>query len=262
MPAAYTHFAVARETFLRLPQPLQNKISSPELYFFGAQGADFCFFYRAFRPSEINFGRFLHNKGSYGFFRTLLPCAGRDGALFDYALGYLTHYAADCVFHPYVYHLSGKSPVKHSKAEGALDFYFRDRDIKNKPEEGFEKYFNCPIAPREASSLFMLYALAAARADRDPLIKEAFLKSIKSYRAYTRFSARMFAKEHEELLNAERKEWQYPDDKTIVMTDGADQMFDRAVESSILLINEFHECLVFGQPLNKDLFGKNFLSGL
>ena len=106
------------------------------------------------------------------------------------------------------------------------------------------------------------YALAAARADRDPLIKEAFLKSIKSYRAYTRFSARMFAKEHEELLNAERKEWQYPDDKTIVMTDGADQMFDRAVESSILLINEFHECLVFGQPLNKDLFGKNFLSGL
>ena len=98
MPAAYTHFAVARETFLRLPQPLQNKIRSPELYFFGAQGADFCFFYRAFRPSEINFGRFLHNKGSYGFFRTLLPCAGRDGALFDYALGYLTHYAADCVF--------------------------------------------------------------------------------------------------------------------------------------------------------------------
>ena len=224
MPAAYTHFSIAKAVLQRLPKDLQNAVSSPEMYFFGAQGADFCFFYRAFRPSEINFGRFLHNRGSYGFFHTLLPCAGRDKGLFSYALGYITHYAADCVFHPYVYHLSGKSPVKHSRAEGALDFYFRRKDAEKEDLKRFGKYFNCTVSEKEVSSLYTLYALAAARADRDPLIKSSFVKGIRNYRAYTRFSARMFAKENEGLLNAEHKEWSYPDDMTKIMTDGAEEM--------------------------------------
>ncbi len=265
MPAAYTHFSIAKETLCRLPESLKNKIVSPELYFFGAQGADFCFFYRAFRPSEINFGRFLHNRGSYGFFRTLLPCAARDEGLFSYALGYITHYAADCVFHPYVYHVSGKSPVKHSRAEGALDFYFRGKDAALTGPEILaesEKYFNCTLTERQKSSLYTLYALAAARADRDPLLKTSFVKSIQSYRAYTRFSSRMFAREHSELLNSERKEWSYPDDVTKIRDDGADQMFDRAVEESVSLMIDFDECISQKHPLDKKLFGKNFLSGI
>ena len=233
MPAAYTHFSIAKAVLQRLPKDLQNAVSSPEMYFFGAQGADFCFFYRAFRPSEINFGRFLHNRGSYGFFHTLLPCAGRDKGLFSYALGYITHYAADCVFHPYVYHLSGKSPVKHSRAEGALDFYFRRKDAEKEDLKRFGKYFNCTVSEKEVSSLYTLYALAAARADRDPLIKSSFVKGIRNYRAYTRFSARMFAKENEGLLNAEHKEWSYPDDMAKIMTDGAEEMFERTVEDCL-----------------------------
>ena len=262
MPAAYTHFSIAKAVLQRLPKDLQNAVSSPEMYFFGAQGADFCFFYRAFRPSEINFGRFLHNRGSYGFFHTLLPCAGRDKGLFSYALGYITHYAADCVFHPYVYHLSGKSPVKHSRAEGALDFYFRRKDAEKEDLKRFGKYFNCTVSEKEVSSLYTLYALAAARADRDPLIKSSFVKGIRNYRAYTRFSARMFAKENEGLLNAEHKEWSYPDDMTKIMTDGAEEMFERTVEDCLRLINEFVDCLEKKLPLRKEKFGKNFLSGL
>lgn len=64
------------------------------------------------------------------------------------------------------------------------------------------------------------------------------------------------------LLNAERHEWQYPDDKNIVMTDGAEQLFVRAVEESISLIKEFVHCSQTRKPLKKELFGKNFLSGL
>lgn len=262
MPAAYTHFSIAKVVLQRMPKELQKAVSFPEMYFFGAQGADFCFFYRAFRPSEINFGRFLHNRGSYEFFRTLLPCAGREKALFSYALGYITHYAADCVFHPYVYHLSGKSPLKHSQAEGALDFYFRSKDMKTEDSKRFGKYFNCSVSERELSALYTLYALAAARADRAPLIKSSFLKSIRSYRTYTRFSARMFAKKNEGLLNAEHKEWSYPDDATKILTDGAEELFERTVEDCLRLINEFVDCLKKKQLLRKEEFGKNFLSGL
>ena len=261
MPAAYTHFSVAAEVFRRLPEEIRGTISSLRLYFFGAQGADFCFFYRAFRASEINFGRFLHNRGSFDFFKALLLFSDRNSDLFSYALGYITHYAADCIFHPYVYYLSGHSPVKHSRAEGALDFYFREKSNAEEPSQ-FQVYFNAGIPSKEASELFTLYAVATAKAERDPLIKGAFLKSIRNFRAYTRFSAHMFAKKDTRLLNAERHEWQYPDDKNIVMTDGAEQLFVRAVEESISLIKEFVHCSQTRKPLKKELFGKNFLSGL
>lgn len=262
MPAAYTHFSVANAVLEALPEPLRAFTVSPKLYFFGAQGADFCFFYRAFRPAEINFGRFLHNRGSFGFFRTLLFCAARNRELFSYALGYVTHYAADCVFHPYVYHLSGKSPVRHSRTEGALDFYFRKKDRVSSAARPSEKYFNSPLSDEEVTTLYTLYALAAARAGRDPLIKSAFAQSVGRYRAYTKFSARMFTREGTELLNAEHREWRYPDDASRVLTDGADEMFVRAVEESLLLIQTFTDCLNQKSPLPKELFGKNFLSGL
>lgn len=262
MPAAYTHFSVAAAVFQDLSADLQSTVISPELYFFGAQGADFCFFYRAFRPSELNFGRFLHNRGSYGFFQTLLSFAGREKTLFSYALGYITHYATDCIFHPYVYYLSGKSPVRHSRVEGALDFYFRQKDRNKEELITLKKYFNCPLSEAESSSLYTLYALAAVRANRDPVIKNSFIKSIASYRAYTKFSARMFTKKNVDFLNSERKEWNYPDDKTIILTDGAEEMFSRSVENSVSLIKEFSDCINRKQPLSGKLFGKNFLSGL
>lgn len=72
----------------------------------------------------------------------------------------------------------------------------------------------------------------------------------------------MFVKKDARLLNAEGNEWQYPDDKNIVMTDGADQLFVRAVEESISLIKEFVRCIKNRESLKKEFFGKNFLSGL
>lgn len=259
MPATYTHYAVAKAAIERLRRETvaaKQAEKYPEMYFFGAQGADFCFFYRALRPSETNFGRFLHNRGSYAFFKTLAVCAARDERLFSYALGYVTHYAADCVFHPYVYALSGKSPVLHSRAEGALDYYFFRK--KRYPAD----YFNCAPTKEDAEALYFLYALAAARAERDPVLKPAFFKCIGRYRSYVGLSSRVFAKSNPALLNAERKEWRYPDDKTIVKTDGADELFDRAAEESAKLVAEFASCVTERRTPEKDSFGKNFLSGL
>ena len=261
MPAAYTHFSLAGEVLLRLPEPPERE-NALQMYFFGAQGADFCFFYRALHTSELNFGRFLHNRGSYDFFRTLAALAGRDRALFPYALGYVTHYAADCVFHPYVYYLSGKSPVRHSRAEGALDFYFRKRDAGSEKLRAFGKYFNCPLDGEELSSLYLLYALAAARADRSPLLSSSFLRSIGRFRSYTRFSARVFAKENGSVLNASHAEWHYPKDPARVLTDGADELFERALAESLSLIDNFRQCILREEPPDRALFGKNFLSGL
>lgn len=260
MPAAYTHFSLAKKVLSRIPDPPRDE-SAKRLYFFGAQGADFCFFYRAFRTSELNFGRFLHNRGSYAFFRTMFLLAPGT-PLASYALGYVCHYAADCIFHPYIYHLSGKSPVKHSRTEGALDFYFRKKDAENNCVSASEKDFNATLTAAETDPLYTLYAVAAAQAGRAPLLKGAFLKSISLFRAYTRFSARVFAKENAFAVNAEHRQWQYPQDPARQKNDGADELFACAEEESVALIAAFRHCLDVGKPPEKELFGKNFLSGL
>ncbi|MBQ8885321.1 MAG: zinc dependent phospholipase C family protein [Clostridia bacterium] len=257
MPAAYTHYLIASEVFHRLPERIKCSVLSPRLYVFGAQGADFCFLYRALNPAELNFGRFLHGNGGLPFFNVLALFAAQDPVLFSYALGYITHYAADCVFHPYVYYVSGNSRLKHSRTEGALDAHFR----KSMPRRHTEP-FNAALTEKERNSLFTLYAATAAHTDRAPLQKNAFFKALSAYRTYVSVYAKTVEKACPALLNGERKPWHYPKDERIIKTDGADELFRRAVTDSIKLIADFCTCLREGAALPSALFGKNFLSGL
>ena len=259
MPAAYTHFSIAGHVLSRIPSPPAGD-SEKRLYFFGAQGADFCFFYRALHTSETNFGRYLHNRGSYGFFRTLFRVAAALPPLYAYALGYITHYAADAVFHPYIYSLSSKSPVRHSRAEGALDLRFRDSD-GGKMFRAFGNYFNCPLESAEIAALYALYSVAAADGGRAPLKRDSFLRSLSRFRAYTSFSARAFAREYPAAANEERREWRYPADPVRKSKESADDLFLRATAESIALIVAFRD-LPPGETPDFALFGKNFLTGI
>ena len=222
MPAAYTHFSIAGHVLSRIPSPPAGD-GEKRLYFFGAQGADFCFFYRALHTSETNFGRYLHNRGSYGFFRTLFRVA-----------------AALPVFHPYIYSLSGKSPVRHSRAEGALDLRFRDSD-GGKMFRAFGNYFNCPLESAEIAALYALYSVAAADGGRAPLKRDSFLRSLSRFRAYTSFSSRAFAREYPAAANEERREWRYPADPVRKSKESADDLFLRATAESIALIGAFRD---------------------
>lgn len=258
MPAAYTHFSIAGHVLSRIPSPPAGD-SEKRLYFFGAQGADFCFFYRALHTSETNFGRYLHNRGSYGFFRTLFRVAAALPPLCAYALGYITHYAADAVFHPYIYSLSGKSPVRHSRAEGALDLRFRHSD-GGKMFRAFGNYFNCPLREEEIAFLYALYSVAAADGGRAPLKRDSFLRSLSRFRAYTSFSARAFARKYP-AANEAHREWSYPADPARKSTESADDLFFRATAESIALIGAFRD-LPPGETPDFALFGKNFLTGI
>jgi len=247
MPAPFTHYAVAKECLRRFPSSLQQKLFPRlPLYFFGAQGADFCFFYPTRTRNKMNLGRTLHRKG-YEFFRILSLFSRTDENALAYALGYITHYATDTAFHPFVYYLSGRSLLKHSKIESALDGYFRHVNEHTKKDDPFKKYVRPTLSEEQLESVFFLYAAYASVNAYLPLTKPTFQKSVFAFNAYTGMSFRLFGKKSPRiplsvLLNGEKTVWQNPKAPFQTSTDGAEELFEKSVREAEEYVRLFLEC--------------------
>ncbi len=244
MPAVYTHYLVAREVFKAFPDEIQNKIRPKlSLYFFGAQGPDFCFFYK-FLDRKQNFGSFLHRKGGYSAFNVLKAFSSSE-PIFAYSLGYIAHYAADVCFHPFVYRAAKKSLLKHSRIENALDGYFK----RSAPADPY-KHFSRPILSfEEKTELFLAYAAIAARCNLPPLSKTSFFRAIKLFNAYLPMPSAFFGKERD-----------FGD--TVISQDEPDQrLADRLFIQSVALSCQLCERFLSGSPLTVKEFGRSYLTG-
>lgn len=262
MPSVYTHALVARKTLQSLPTIVTEKIKAHlSLYFFGAQGADFCFFYPL--PSGYparNLGSFLHRKGGYNAFRVCKALC-TDQLLFSYTLGYITHYATDTVFHPYVYATAGNSPLRHSRIEQAFDLVFKSEYEKDEYTPYFLKIPN----KKEKEELFFLYTAIAANAKLPPIDKALFFQTFTLFNAYLSRPFTSFDEKNEALLsaltNAEHRAWVHPQKNTLKSHDGGKELLEKATNLSLSLIKEFILSLRDKTPLPLS-FAKNYLSGL
>ena len=262
MPAIYTHYAVANALFNTLPTNVKTDISPRlPLYFFGSQGADFCFFYYVFGKRSPNLGSYLHRANNGEVFRLLKSFSERSKNLYAYALGYITHYAADVVFHPYVYATAGNSYPKHSRLESALDVYFKPR-LKYLPRENL---FQKPSLD-EITELYILYASIAKKSGFPPLIKQNFERAIFLFNASPPTSSTLFRGEKRAYLNfacnTEKRVWAYPADQSIRRHDNAEELFKKAFLFAQNLADIFCFSVERHTPLPTDLFQKNFLTGL
>ena len=265
MPAYYTHYLVARETLKRLPSETKKEVESfPSLYFFGAQGADFCFFYKFFIAKAPNFGSFLHRSGGFDAFTVLRLFASSQPNVFAYALGYVTHYATDSVFHPYVYAISGTSPLLHNRNESLLDAYFRQKEQDKK--DVYAQYLQKKPTEAEQEDLFYVYAAIAARCGLPPLFKSSFTRAVSIFNAYlpvtNTLSKRKDDARLKQVANEAKERWRYPADESIVSNADANQLFEKAVKRSCALIKTFSQALYKKTPLPRAQFGKNYLTGL
>ena len=200
MPSVYTHFLIARQSFLALPPRIQAKISPHlALYYFGAQGADFCFFYKSFPKKTINFGSYMHRTGAWITFQTLQRYAAHSSALFAYAAGYITHYAADAILHPYVYATSGDSFLIHTRLESALDYQYGKR-YAQAAREDYKRYFYPKLNKNEKDALFLLYSEIAQKCGFSPLVKPAFFRAISTFNAYLPISFTLLTRPRTKLL--------------------------------------------------------------
>ena len=252
MPAVYTHYIVAREAWKSLSDCEQENIRPfLSLYFFGAQGADFCFFYKFLNPQTKNLGSYLHRKGGYQAFRILKAFSVSSPAILAYSLGYITHYATDVVFHPHVYAVSKKSLLKHSRVENALDGYFKRANKST--FDLYKEFFHKKLSPEEEHELFLVYAAIAANADFPPLTKPSFRRAIRLFNAYLPMPNVFFGDEKHlsELSVANNAS----DKKT------ANELFVKAVVTSRQLMQEFLQAVRKNKALSFALFGKNYLTG-
>ena len=263
MPAIYTHYAVAHALFNTLSPKKQAAVAPYlPLYYFGAQGADFCFFYHVFGKKTPNLGSQLHRKNVYEVFCLLKDFSERNPRLFAYALGYLTHYATDVTFHPYVYATAGNSYSKHSRLENAIDVHFKplvhpliSQKILRKPTK------------EETEQLYLLYATIAKIIGFPALLPSHFFRAVALFNAYPPISSTLFQTKNSTFIdfacNKEKRPWRNPAAPlSQPKTDDADELFESALSFAQSATNVFFRAVGNDSPLPMDLFNKNFLTGL
>ena len=104
MPEGYTHVRTAHKA----AEAIHYKIQCPAAFAAGANGPDSFFCYevwkkRAKRHYDLpGLGNRMHEEKTGAFLRSL--CANvKTRPQVEYALGFLSHYAADTVVHPFIY---------------------------------------------------------------------------------------------------------------------------------------------------------------
>lgn len=292
MPAEYTHQIIAEKVYEKLPEEIRSHARELFSFDLGAQGADIFYFLHPFR--RRNLGKIFHNEKVYETFESFRKAAvGTDNTVLSYIFGYITHYAADCIFHPYVYSLTQKmidaEPTRrvrwHSYIESDLDTYF----VKKFYRKGVNR-FECRLRagkeiPKEAAALIREVCSASGL----PHISDGSLRrAVSGYLLFERFFTdknfrkRRFFERGEKLLhipqvlsvlcrredpdqkvlNVSGTQWANLSDSDTVYVDDADTLFDRAVSESCRLISEFFCHLENGNSLPREDFGKGFLSGV
>ena len=134
MPEGYTHLRVARRAASFADIPIEDEAA----FGCGANGPDMLFCYRAWRAAESRgedlpaIGERLHNENTGAFLRWMVRHA-RGPVQRSYALGFLSHYAADCTLHPYVAFLCEEGQPFHRRGghgyfEIGLDSDLHQRD--------------------------------------------------------------------------------------------------------------------------------------
>lgn len=134
MPEGYTHVRTAN----RAAALAQLEIEHPAAYACGANGPDIFFCYRAWKSGEKRgenlpeLGARMHDENTGAFLMALVQNAATP-AQRSYALGFLSHYAADCTVHPYVVCVTEEGgpycrPGGHGYFEIAVDSFLHEQD--------------------------------------------------------------------------------------------------------------------------------------
>ena len=296
MPSSITQQLVAEEAASLFPEGLRHIIErAPDEYYLGCQGPDMFFFYRIGSRSEYNLGKFLHRHKVYETFKLFarllsgeqnsrFPHFSEEGRtrIFAYILGYITHYAADSTFHPFVYRYmeqEGSAKRVHQLIENDWDVYFL-RHFRGREAEKFRCAFS-PKTVTASGAVARLYACLAEELGREEVKRGKFNAGIKNFWRYLVFfhgkcyaAQRGWAKTERFFRLKPYLSCLYPRkdpdrdylqrEDFSVLSEGrggsADELFARARDESVRLALLFCECLRKGEPLTAADFSLSFLT--
>ncbi len=287
MPSEYTHQLIAEKIYEGLPEGVRLQITDLPAFYLGAQGADI--FYFVSYCKKPNIGKFLHNRRAYEVFSALLREAEK-GTAFSYAAGYVSHYAADTVFHPFVYaqvqQYSQEFPDKrvrwHAYIESDLDTLF----VRRYADAAVQEY-RCPVRERlpDLHAVWKMMRRVCAKFSLPGFTEEELRRGVKRYFRFERlFTDKQFRRrkamerverllhlpkvlsclfrreQEDERLNGAQC-WCNPSAPE-PSCENAEQLFVRAVKEGVQLVDLFAECRETGTPLPFAPFNKGHLSGI
>ena len=294
MPSSITHQLIAEEVKNALPPNAKSAIERfPDEYFLGCQGPDVFFFYRIGDRSEYNLGKFMHRFRVYDVFSLFLDVLrGKEGAprlteeehaqALAYVLGYITHYAADTSFHPFVYNYLEEfrcQKREHQQMENDWDVWFL-REKKGREAEKFGFAFS-PKKIIAHGTAARLYGYLGEGLEREEVTKARFDRGVKNFVRYLNFfhgkcySAQRGWERTESFFHAKRylsrlypRENPEPNyvagEHFAALSEGrgnsADELFDRAVREGARLGEIFLSVLSGGGELPKEEFSNSLLT--
>ena len=275
MPSSITHELIAESALSFLSEAGKKIVlAAPDYYYLGAQGPDVLFFCAPYGRGK-NLGKLLHHGDAHALFQAMLRALknrrGDDKTkCLSYALGFCSHYAADAVFHPFVYNYlrSHTRRFEHQQMENDWDVYFL-----GSLRGAFPLPYAYPFDAKKIAREGVLPAfLRECTSGVKPLDESAFMRGIIHFGRYLKFfhgrvRGECFAR-LERVLSFRGISVFYPrrtpdpqiieSDDFAVLSEGggknADELFSRAVKRSAELENTF----LSAKTLPKALFPCNF----
>lgn len=290
MPYLYTHQLIAEKVKTLLPERILQNIRNDYEYFVGAQGGDVFYLYKL-KEGAKNLGRYLHRANVYKTFSSFLQTAREENEskTLSYVAGYITHYAADVTFHPYIYNLlkkyknqpDGFKGNRHALIESDIDSFF----VQNRSGIALSEYkYPLECSNADLLPIFHLIDKAIDKKTRKNLNYSSFKRAVKRFFRYSAWSkdsngikrkliygtekilhiphtlSALIRRNNydEKYFNLKKEYWVSPYDTALVCCDDINNLFDRAVSESARLITRFFECKENGDELDKRDFGKRF----
>ena len=290
MPDPITHYVFGRQVIAGLPENIQ-KIVEESIYQRALQGPDpwsSLGFYGGKTKKYSRYGAQMHRFKTGEFLMVLTQQTKQFPELFPVLAGYVCHYCLDRIAHPYSICKGGTQNGGHTRLERAIDSYYA-RTVYGKKPWHFSlprQIFSSKQHPESLQpGLNAVYREVYGWEDVFPLINQSLrderlfyglmqdpfgiihwlLRLIPSnktnYSMYSYF-CRDIDGEKLDYLNNSHTPWQHPFDPSVQSTDSFLDLFDRAKDEAIALIQASYEWIFLGASAAPAFGNSNYSTGL
>ncbi len=298
MPSSFVHRYIGLDTLNRLnDKPKAIITKRVNNYIVYCQYTDPLYFYHILihKNKVIELGHILHRENVYRNLSYLINAnkQNKDDELFTLISGFITHYKADSICHPYINYLAYNDDDllrtdKHFEIETYLDNYYlnkREKMIYNQDNNTslifnyhkepivietinnlFKEYYNVNnMGKKYYSSLRqMKFVFNYIRHDKYGIKRKIYrlLDKNKFRVRRTEYLSYNFPLDNDEYyLNNKHREWYNVRLKNIKRYESFPDLYHQVVKESIYIINELYEYIYNNKELNlRELIGNYSLA--
>lgn len=298
MPSCVLHNYFAKRVSEGLSSDIRKIIDSEEKsYLVGAQGPDLMFYLRYEKEPLNDLGNIIHTSfNTYKLFYHSGQYVKKikSKSVLAFLFGQLCHYSLDANVHPYVYYREEDLPIYYTKGahqyihavfESALDYIcirdnikvntrtykaYKNLDIDKQSRKDIAKYYNkiipsvynMDLPGKKAEKTIKLMKKFMWLCDDVTGIRYLIIRGIEKFLGKSR-NASAFIRprnesKEENWLNHRRIPFPKYRYEKIMTTETMEEVYERAYNEAIILINNLFEFVMYNKDLDNELYYRNY----